>query len=106
MVEINGKEIRLRYTVKTHLAFLEWVEANEKASMDAGYLHIIPIMSESYAKANGGDVLTAEDIEEMDYSDFVALKEEARIVMSLDSRQQIETKEPKGKNAGSAAGQN
>lgn len=106
MVEINGKEIGLRYTVKTHLAFLEWVEANEKAALDVGYVHIIPIMSESYAKVNGGNVLTAEEIEEMDYTDFAALKEEARIVMNLDSRQQIETKEPKGKNAGSAAGQN
>lgn len=103
MVTINGREIGLRYTVKTHLSFLEWVEANEKASMDAGYLHIIPIMSESYAKKNSGEALTVEDIEDMDYADFAALKEEARIVMSLDSRQQVETKEPKGKNAESAA---
>lgn len=102
-MQINGREIGLRYTTGVRIEFAEFVRDNENDVLDRFNVLRIVRMSEAYTRKNGGTPLTEEELLDMEYADFAKLVKEADIVMDLDSRTTVEV-DDKGKKEESAAG--
>ena len=103
-MNINGKEIGLRYTTGTAIWWQEYIQRDPSVAADRVAIQLAVKMSEAYARVNGGESLTEEELTDMEYDEFIKLREEIMIIMKIDSQTTIETKEPKskGKNAKSA----
>lgn len=104
-MKINGKDIGLRYTTGTAIWWQEFIKTDPDVAADRVAVLLAVKMSEAYARVNGGDKVTEEELIDMEYDDFLKLRDEIMTIMKLDSQTSIETKEPKGKgkNAKSAA---
>ena len=103
-MNINGKEIGLRYTTGIAIWWQEYVHKEPDIAADRLMVLLAVRMSEAYARVNGGDSLTEDELMDLEYEEFEKLRDEVTISMKLDSMTTVETKEPKlkGKNAKSA----
>lgn len=94
---INGREIGLRYTVGVNIWMQEFALNEPDTPATRLYMLMAVKMSEAYARTNGGEALTEEELIDMDLEDFARIKDEIDVVMKLDSKTTVEAQEPKGK---------
>ena len=104
MLEINGREIGLTYTVGAHCEFQDWiVKRGKDVSADHGVVQKALIMSKAYCEKNGGSPLTYEEVKDLPFYVLLELAEAVAKQEAKDSERTVETEEPKGKNGESAA---
>lgn len=103
MVNINGKEYGLFYSIEAHIEIDNFIIANPAASMTEGVIVRAIAMNEAYNKVHkGGNVLKKEDLLALPNSIFTLLATAVEEQEKADSVISVETEKPKGKNAKSA----
>ena len=96
-MNINGKEIGLRYTVGCAAWFAEYVNAHQDEAVISIYAKLMPKMNEAYVRTYGGETITEDEIMDMDFSEMMEVKEELEAIIKCDSKTTVEVAEPKGK---------
>jgi len=103
MLNINGKEYGLLYTVWAHCEFNDWVVKNGERSYVSAIIQKAVIMSKAYCDVNGGTSLNPKELMTLPKYVFdeiaVAIEEQEK----ADSERTVETKEVKSKNAKGSA---
>ncbi|MBQ1470466.1 MAG: hypothetical protein IIZ29_06395 [Schwartzia sp.] len=98
MVEINGKEYGLFYSVRAHCEYDDYVCEHPNVSMTRAIIQKALIMSKEYCGEHGGDPLKSADIMGLPNSEYMKLMKAVVEQEAKDSNIEIET-EPTEKNA-------
>lgn len=105
MIIINGKEYNLYYSIGAHIAYDNWVVANQKASYTEGVIQKFIFMVLAYNNANGikdNDPPTKEELACLPNSMFEEIMAEVLRCEKADTERKIETESKRG-NAKSTA---
>ena len=102
MININGKEYGLFYSVGVNVYFIAWVIKNPKATYVEGMIQKCIYMIKAYNDANGlpDDAPTKEEIFQMPNAVFNDILAAVEAQEALDNERKVEAKP--GKNAESA----
>lgn len=96
-MEINGKEVGFRYSVGVNIWLQELTIRDPDIPPTKMYMLLAVEMSKAYARANGTEALTEDELLEMDLQDFQAIMSEVDIMIKMDKKTTVEIAEPKGK---------
>lgn len=100
MININGKEYGLFYSIEAHIAIDNFIIANPAASMTEGVIERAIAMNTAYNKVHkGGNVLKKEELLALPNGIFTMLATAVEEQEKADSVISVETEKPKGKNA-------
>ena len=98
MVEINGKEYGLFYSVRAHCEYDDYVCEHPNVSVTRAIIQKAIIMSKAYCDIHGGTPLKSADIMNLPNSEYMKLMKAVVEQEAKDSGIEIET-EPTEKNA-------
>lgn len=98
MVELNGKEYGLFYSVKAHCDYDDYVCEHQNVSVTRAIIQKALIMSKAYCDLHGGTPLKSSDIMGLPNSEYMKLMKAVAEQETMDSNIEIET-EPTEKNA-------
>lgn len=98
MVELNGKEYGLFYSVRAHCDYDDYICEHQNVSMTRAIIQKALIMSKAYCDEHGGTPLKSADIMNLPNSEYMKLMKAVVEQESKDSNIEIET-EPTEKNA-------
>lgn len=110
-MEINGREVGLFYSVGAHCAYSEYIIKNPEESVSTAIIQKAMIMNKAWleARKKAGETdlpapLTREELFSLPMYVLNELTEAITAQEKADSEVTVETEEPKGKKAKSAAG--
>ena len=98
MVELNGKEYGLFYSVKAHCDYDDYVCEHQNVSVTRAIIQKALIMSKAYCDLHGGTPLKSADIMGLPNREYMKLMKAVAEQEAEDSNSEIET-EPTEKNA-------
>lgn len=103
MLEINGREIGLFYSVWAHCEWNDWILKNQDRSYASALVQKAVIMSKAYCDENGGKPLATKEILNLPEYVFEELSKAVMEQEAADSVRTVETDDSDAKNAESAA---
>lgn len=102
MLEINGREIGLSYSVWAHCEFNDWVVKNAERSYVSAIVQKAAIMSKAYCRIHGGEPLTVKEILDLPEYVFEDLAIAVNDQEKADSTRTVEVEADQGNAKGAA----
>lgn len=104
-MKVNGREIGFAWTAGAYVDYNDWIVRNSNSSVVRARVQRVIIMNEEYNRIHNDSAkaLTVEEIRGLPVYELEDLFAETDRIVEADGKRQVETKEPKGKNAESTA---
>ena len=103
---INGREVGFAWTSGAYVDYNDWIVRNASSSVVRAKIQRAIIMQAEYNRVHMDSTkeLSVEEIRDIPVYDLEDLFAETDRIVETEGKRQVETKEPKGKNAKSTAG--
>lgn len=104
-MKINGREVGFAWTAGAFVDYNDWIVRNASSSVVRAKIQRAVIMQAEFNRIHKDSTkaLTIDEIRDLPVYDLEDLFSETDRIVETDGKRQVETKEPKEKNAKSTA---
>lgn len=95
-MKIAGKEIHFAFTIGAQVAYQEYEIANPGVSAITKDVHLAMLLSQAWAKNNGGDKIESfDELDGLPFYMYLEMVQEMKEAIARDSTRTVETVEKK-----------